>query len=315
MNPLLASLLDRRFVIISGKGGVGRTTVAAALAHSAAGLGKRVLIAQANAPERLGGLLGKPGPVGPKVVALTDRISAVNMTPKTAIHEYALMVLKFEFAYRAIFENRAVRGFVGAIPGLDGYAMLGKAWYHTTEMVEGRPRWDLVIFDGPASGHIVSLLRMPQNVLKAMPHGPLSKEARLAHELLSDRARSALVIVTLAKELPVREATQLAHAAQERLDVALGPMVVNALPPPRFSDPGMCNVLEKIDGPTGDQSLDDTLKMAHAMRTQRLVADRMLARLREDPGLPLFELPRLSTVDMGPHEIERLARIMETAPA
>src|SRR6185369_4411337 len=165
----MTALLDRRLVILSGKGGVGRTTVAAALARAAAESGKRVLIAQTEAAPRLGKLFGLGEPVGTEVRQVAPRIDAVNMTPKSALHEYGLMVLRYETVYRALFENRAVRGFLGAIPGLDAYAMLGKVWWHTTERAGGRPRYDLVILDGPASGHALVMLRLPHAILAAMP--------------------------------------------------------------------------------------------------------------------------------------------------
>src|SRR6185295_10607491 len=138
--------------------------------------GKRVLIAQTDAPARLGKLFGRAEPVGIDVVTLAPGIDAVNMTPKSALHEYGLMVLRYETVYRALFENRAVRGFLGAIPGLDAYAMLGKVWWHTTERAAGRARYDLVILDGPASGHALVMLRLPHAILAAMPTGPLSKD-------------------------------------------------------------------------------------------------------------------------------------------
>src|SRR4029078_8688510 len=116
--------------------------------------------------------------VGRDVVPLAPGIDGVNMSPQTALHQYGLMGLRSELVYRALFENRAVRGFLGAIPGLDAYAMLGKAWWHTTEIEAGRPRYDLVILDGPASGHASLMLRIPGALLKAMPKGPLAKDAR-----------------------------------------------------------------------------------------------------------------------------------------
>ena len=89
-----------------------------------------------DSPERLTRMLGAPVPVGAEVVSVGDGLDAVNMTPKSALHEYAIMVLRYESLYRALFENRAMRGFLGAIPGLDAYAMLGKAWWHTTQVGE-----------------------------------------------------------------------------------------------------------------------------------------------------------------------------------
>ena len=103
--------------------------------------------------------------------------------PQSSIHEYGLKVLRSELVTRAVFENRAVRGLLGAIPGLDAYALLGKAWWHTTEMRDGRPRYDLVIFDGPASGHAALMLRIPQAILNVMPKGPLAGDARAIKEL------------------------------------------------------------------------------------------------------------------------------------
>lgn len=303
----MTALTDLELVVLSGKGGVGKTTVAAALARTAAGAGKRVLIAQTEAAERLGPMFGRPGPIGPEIISLAPGIEAVNMTPKSALHEYALMVVKYETVYRALFENRAVRGFLSAIPGLDSYAMLGKAWWHTTERVGGRARYDLVILDGPASGHSILMLGVPQAILDTMPNGPLTRDARAARELLSDPNRAAMVIVTLPEELPVRETADLARAARESLRMALGPVVVNALPSDELKVPEVEAVLDRLRPPTGDGELDATLRLADSLRAHRKTADEMIARLKVDPGLALIALPRLPTADLGPPEIDRLA--------
>jgi anion-transporting ArsA/GET3 family ATPase len=310
MTPHPPRLIDRRFIVLSGKGGVGRTTVAAALARAAADAGKRVLIAQTDAAERLGRMFGRPGPVGRDIVTLAPGVDAVNMSPQTAVHEYALMVLRSELVYRALFENRAVRGFLGAIPGLDAYAMLGKAWWHTTETVAGRPRYDLVLLDGPASGHATLMLRIPQAILEAMPKGPLSRDARAIRDLLSDPHRAALVIVTLAEELPVRETVELARAARERLHIPVAAVVVNALIAGTLSAAPVAEVLDRAPPPTGDAMLDATLRMAASVRAHRRVADEMLARLRADPGAPLLALPRVPTTDIGPEQIAIIASVL-----
>jgi anion-transporting ArsA/GET3 family ATPase len=304
----MSALADLRLVVLSGKGGVGRTTVAAALARAAAAGGKRVLIAQTDAAERLGPLFGRAEPIGDRVVPVASGIDAVNMTPKSALHEYGLMVLRFETVYRALFENRAVRGFLGAIPGLDAYAMLGKVWWHTTETGgDGRPRYDQVILDGPASGHAGLMLRLPQAIIDSMPKGPLTKDALAARALLTDPARTALVIVTLPEELPIRETAELARTARERLRIPLGPVIVNALPSAELSAAAVATILDRLATPTGDAALDATLRMAVGVRAHRRSADAMLARLEADPGLPLILLPRLPTADLGPAEIGHLA--------
>ena len=300
-------LLDRKFLILSGKGGVGKTTVAAVLAVAASRRGRRVLIAQTDAVQRLSKMFGHQEAIGSNVVTVAPGIDAVNMTPKSALHEYGLMVPRYETVYRALFENRAVRGFLSAIPGLDAYAMLGKAWWHTTELQDGRPRYDLTILDGPATGHAVLMLRIPQAILDTLPRGPLTADAQAARDLLSDPARAALVIVTLPEELPVREATELAHTARGSLKIPLGPLVVNAMPSDALSDGQVRATLNQVLPPTGDAALDATLRVARSARAHRQTAEKMLARLRDDPGLPLVTLPRLPTIDLGPADIAGLA--------
>jgi anion-transporting ArsA/GET3 family ATPase len=304
------SLLERRFLILSGKGGVGRTTVAAALARAAVHAGKRVLLAQMDSPERLGRLLGHQQGIGPEVTTVSDGLDAVNMSARSALHQYGLMVLRYEALYRTVFENRAVQGFLDAVPGLDAYAMLGKAWWHTTENLGGRPRYDLVILDAPASGHASTVLRIPQAIVDTMPRGPLARDAAAMRDLFRDPARAAFVIVTLAEELPARETVELAAVVRRELQLPLGPLVVNALPPEELADPALREVLDRLDAPGTDPALAATLAGAGVLAARRAEAEEVLEGLRRDPGLPMVELPRLPTTDCGPAEIDELARML-----
>jgi Mrp family chromosome partitioning ATPase len=301
-------LYELEMIVVSGKGGVGRTTVSAALASAAARAGKRVLVAASGATDRLGPLFGLTEPIGPKIVNVAPGVDAVNMTPETALHEYGVLVLRSEAVTRAVFDNRAVRGFLGAVPGLDGYALLGKAWWHTTERASGRRRYDLVLFDAPATGHATLMLKIPDSILAAMPKGPLARDARAIRDLLSDPARAALLIVTLAEELPAREAAELAAAARGPLRLPLAPLVVNAVPGPIPDGAGLGTVLDRAaasDG-AGDPALWSTLRLATAARAQRRQAETILARLRADLGLPMIALPRLLTGASGPAALAQL---------
>jgi anion-transporting ArsA/GET3 family ATPase len=305
------AVTDLRFVVVSGKGGVGRTTVATTLARVASAAGKRVLLAAAAATDRLGRMFGRDEPLGPAITTLAPGIDGVNITPASSIHEYGVKVLRSELVTRALFENRAVRGLLGAIPGLDGYALLGKAWFHTTETRDGQPRYDLVIFDGPASGHAGLVLRIPQAILNAMPKGPLARDARAIKELLSDPTRAALLIVTLAEDLPVRESVELAAQARA-LSVPLGPVVVNALPTDALSTPALDAVLALLPGRGGaatsapDAPLAATLRMAAGVRAHREAAERALGDLKRDLRLPMITLPRIPTAEIGPAIIAEL---------
>src|SRR5689334_24599474 len=162
------SLLDKRLILVCGKGGVGRSTVAASLAAACARRGRKTLLFEANAKDRFGEYFGKPA-VGPQVVSLGPNLSAVNTDPAHALEEYGMMVLKFRTVYEMVFENRVTKAFLRAIPGLEDYSLLGKAWFHTTEMERGKPVWDTVVFDLPASGHSISLLRVPWSIVETVP--------------------------------------------------------------------------------------------------------------------------------------------------
>ena len=300
-------LLDKRLVIVVGKGGVGRTTVAAALARAATRAGKRVLLAQTNAPEGLGQLLGSKTAIGPSVTAIDERLSAVNISPKAALHEYGVLLLRYEPIYRAVFENKPMRSFLGAFPGLDYWTMLGKAWWHTTETRDGRPRYDLVVLDGPASGHAVAMLRIPDAVMRAMPKGPLARDASLTRALLSDARRTSALMVTLPEELPMRETVILARDLRE-LRIPMGPLVVNAMPPAEAADPTVAKVLAAST--SAPPELANLLAGTAILAARRRDADRIVEGLASDPGLPMIHLPRLPTGQLGPEEVDRLATLL-----
>ena len=305
-------LLDRRFLVLAGKGGVGRTTVAASIARVATRLGKRVLLAQTNAPERLGRMLGCKTAIGAVVTPIDERLSAVNMTPKQSLHEYGVMLLKYEPLYRAVFENKPMRSFLGAFPGLDYWTMLGKAWWHTTELEHGRMKYDLILLDGPASGHAAAMLRIPDAVKSAMPKGPLARDATLARALLSDEKQTAVVLVTLPEELPARETSTLAHDIRE-LRMPFGPLVVNAMPPAAATDPGLDKVLAANAESPSPPELAGILDGVNILAARRRDADRIITGLASNPGLPMLQLPRLPSNDLGPEEIDHLADLLSTA--
>lgn len=300
------SLFDKQLVIIAGKGGVGRTTVAAALAVASAQKGKRVLVAQTKSKERLSTLFGVPS-VGHELSRMRDRLWAVNMTPAAALREYGAMVLRSEFIARQVLENKVSRAFLHAIPGLEDYSMLGKVWYHTTEELDGRPKWDQVILDGPATGHLVTMLQIPQAILEAVPEGPLTRPAQAARDLLRDPKRTQMAIVTLAEDLPSNEAIELARRVTERVGVPLGPLVVNALYPPRFATGVSARALHALPEDVGDAELQPLVTSARTAQRRRELNDRYLERLRRELPQPQVQLPYLFTTEFGPKAIDDLA--------
>ncbi|HEY3359809.1 MAG TPA: ArsA-related P-loop ATPase [Polyangia bacterium] len=312
----MRDLFSARFVIVAGKGGVGRTTVAAALATLAARRGKRTLLAQVNAKDRLTVLLGGT-PVGDTVTTVQPNLDAVNMNPAAALRQYGLMILRYEAIYKAVLENRMVKGFLRAIPGLDDYSMLGKAYWHATEERDGagRHKYDLVIFDAPATGHAVTMLRLPQAILETVPEGPLTQTARRVSELMHDAARTAMVIVTLAEDLPVSEARDFYRANEELLKLPLSAIVVNQLWPRVFdevSGPGaVFRQLEKTGCGVGDPMLGPLCERARTAHERRRLNDRYLERLAIEVPVPQLHLPYLFRPQFGAAELTDLAGVLD----
>ena len=213
------------FRIVTGKGGVGKTVTATSLALAEARRGRRVLVAEFNAGSRITKLLGAK-PVGSEMREVLENIHVVDMNVPDGIKEYALLTIKFEAIYNAVFENKVVRHFVDFIPSLGEMVMLGKLWYHTTEMVDGRPRFDCVIVDAPATGHALSMFRTPAAIERVVPAGPMRENATLILELLR-APTTRMHVVALPEEMPVNEALVLEEAARNDLRVKLGFPILN----------------------------------------------------------------------------------------
>src|SRR5579872_4753182 len=191
-----------RFLVVAGKGGVGKTTVCAAEALSLAGEGKRVLVAMCNAKERLSTMLGSDL-IGSDVSLVSKNVWAVNMDPEKALEEYGMLTLKVRAVYKAVFDNRYTRSFFRAVPGIHDWSLLGKAWWHTTERNEdGSSKYDVVILDAPATGHGLDMLRVPKVIVDLVPPGLLRRDAERAWKMFQVPARSGVMLVTLPEEMP-----------------------------------------------------------------------------------------------------------------
>jgi anion-transporting ArsA/GET3 family ATPase len=277
-----------RFVFVTGKGGAGKTTVSAAMALAAAGRGKRVLIAMCNAKERLSSMFGTEL-LGPEIAKVADNVWGVNIEPEHAFAEYGQMILKVPALYRTVFQNRYVRSFLPAVPGLSEWAMLGKAWFHTTETDEaGRPRFDLVLLDAPATGHGLDMLRVPKVILEVVPPGILRRDAERAWQMFRDPAQTSVLVVTLPEELPTTETIELTQAVQHELGLPLGAVVVNSLLATLFS-PAEREVLGRATDPMGSGVIAAATRRAEL---ERLEAESV-ARLRKHVTVPKIELPFL----------------------
>jgi anion-transporting ArsA/GET3 family ATPase len=292
---------------VTGKGGVGKTTVCAAEALALAHKGKRVLVAMCNAKERLSMMLGSEL-IGSEVKAVAPNVWAVNMDPDAAVAEYGAMALKSRALYKILFDNKYVRTFFRAVPGMQEWAMLGKAWFHTTETdAEGKPRFDVVILDAPATGHGLDMLRVPKVILDVVPPGLLRRDAERAWELFQDPAMTAVVLVTLPEEMPTTETIELAHALEKELKLPIGKVVVNCVLPPLFSNDERAE-LEQAGPVEGAAAWDAAIGAARNRAMRERVQAMSLHRLSEElPISPSF-LPQLFEDAAQPQAIRELAK-------
>ena len=315
----MSTLADKRFVLVTGKGGVGKTTVCAAEALALAAKGKRVLVAMCNSKERLSAMFGVP-PIGADVVRIADGAAqggspprdqggvwAVNMLPERAIEEYGTLVLHSRALYKTLFDNRYVRTFLRAVPGMQEWSMLGKAWWHTTErLTDGSSRFDVVILDAPATGHGLDMLRVPKVILDVVPPGILRRDAERAWALFQDDKTCAIVLVTLPEEMPTTETIELARALRE-LGLPIGRVVVNCVLPPLFSKEERAALLAATPGAKADAG-EAALAAARDRSTRERVQAESLNRLSRELPVPPAFLPLLMQDAANPESIAQLAK-------
>jgi anion-transporting ArsA/GET3 family ATPase len=302
----LPELDTKRLVVVLGKGGVGRTTIAMSLAAHLAARGKRTLFYQANAKDRLSALLGGP-PASEEIRLVRPNLWAVNTHPQAALHEYGVMVLRYEAVYRMVLENRVSQALIRAIPGLDDYAVLGKLWYHTTEEVRGQRRFDTIVFDAPATGHAVTMLRIPHSILEAVPEGPLTRDAVKVRTLIEDPARTAAILVTLAEEMPTNETIELAGQLERGSGLRASGLIVNQVYPDHFPPGSMAaRVLAALLGEAG-AARDPLVARARLSAARRALNQRYLERLARELPLPTALIPKIFVPQLGPREVAELA--------
>lgn len=309
-------LLDKRLVVVTGKGGVGKSTVSAALALCARAAGKRVLCCEVAARERIAPLLGHE-PSGPVIAQLEDDLYSINIEAQEAMREYALMKLKFETIYNAVFENRLVRAFLRLIPSLAETVLLGKVWFEVEAIDAGSPRWDLVILDAPATGHGMSFLGVPQALLDTVPPGALRDDAQKMYETLTDPKKTSLQLVTLPEDMPVNETIELHTQLREVLNIPLGTLFLNGVVPRRFEPEEVERLEELRRKPSSVLTVEQGAATAGIYHANRAALSEQYARKLavEIPDMPLVKLPRMYEPGWGREQVETLSAVINAALA
>jgi len=291
-----------RLVIVAGKGGVGKTTVSAALAMMAAKAGLDTLIVEVEGKTGLGAAFGR-GELSYDEVELAERVRARTITPDQALLEYLE-----DHGMRRLSKRLSGSGLLDVVataaPGIKDILVLGKV-----KQLERGGTADLIVLDAPAAGHAVTFLTSARGLLDAVRVGPVRTQAEEVLDLLTDPARCQVLQVTLPEETPVNEAVETAARLRERVGVHLGAVVVNGLYPPLA---GIDSTAELLADVPADEA--EPLRAAAAFRRSRNeLQQEQLLRLGDGLDLPQLRLPFLFSPELGPSEIDQLASALSSA--
>jgi anion-transporting ArsA/GET3 family ATPase len=301
------SLLDRRLVVVIGKGGVGKTTVAAALGLVAARAGKRTVICEVAEQERLADLFGVDASSHEERELAPD-LHSVSVDPERAKEEWLRYQLKSSTLAGVLGGSSVFRYLSAAAPGLSELVTIGKVWdLAQLERRTGGSVFDLAIVDAPATGHGIAMLRAPSTYATVARVGPIRGQALQIDAFLRDRDRTAVMVVALPEEMPVNETLDLERRLGDEMEMAIDVAVVNALYPQRFNRADVERLRAVAAG--ADGAARAALAEHERVRGQR----SQLRRLRRGLDAPVATLPFLFEPELGPAQLETLAARLERA--
>ena len=304
----LRPLLSRRLVVVTGKGGTGKTTVAAALALAAAARGRRVLVVETGRDENVPRLLGRRGgPVGYAGARTPAGPSVMRMEPYEALAEYLHLQLRVPGLVTRLLRQPGFRGLLDAAPGWRELVTLGKVWHLEQARDGAAPRFDLLVVDAPATGHGLAFLDVPRVVVSTIRSGPLRRHARWVEELVRDPERTLLLPVALAEELPARETAELVARLRAQVGVALDRVVVNAIQPAPFPPelPDLDRRLAALVATPGPSPKGWAACAAH-LASRHELNQRFAGEIGAATQLPVVPLPLLAHGVRGADDLAQL---------
>jgi anion-transporting ArsA/GET3 family ATPase len=303
-----------RLVIVAGKGGVGKTTVSAALSRAAALAGLSTLIVEVEGRSGLPAMFGQTELGYDEIVLAAGGtpdgaadVRARTLTPDAALLEY-LRDHGMSRLSKRLVASGALELVAAAAPGIKDILVLGKV-----KQLERAGVADLIVLDAPAAGHAITFLTSASGLLDAVRVGPINAQARDVLELLQDHRRCQVMLVTIPEETPVNEAVETAFSLEDRVGIGLGPVVVNGVYPEIAGldvgvDPDQAAARAGTSLRPGER---DALLDAARFRQRRTALQRdQIGRLSDRLPLPQLQMPFLFTGVIGPAEIDRLARVL-----
>jgi anion-transporting ArsA/GET3 family ATPase len=299
-------LFDKRLLFVTGKGGVGKSTVSIALGLAAAEHGKRTIVCEVASQENASKVF-KKGEVGFHEVRVAENLWAISIDPDEAMREYLLLQLKVRAMRDLLMRSRIFTYLAAATPGLKEMVTIGKVWELTLpdRKVKKASEYDLVIVDAPATGHGVGFLQTPRTFAGIARVGPIHSQAQEMDRFITDHDSTGAVIVSLPEEMPVNETAFLERQLTEEVEIAVDHIFMNAMYPERFSG-GEASKLERVleitEGPphAAVRAAVSQHRRADSQRDQ-------LKRLEQSVSTPIRTLPFIFKPRLDVSSLKRLA--------
>ncbi len=305
------SLLDKRIIIVTGKGGTGKTSVAAALGLWAAKSGRRTLICETHGTARICRMFGR-ATEGYTPVQVHPGLHVMSITSEEAIEDYVVQQIKVQKLYKLVFRNRVMGPFMDAVPGLHDAVHLGKVFDLVRDEEEGRPAWDLVIVDAPATGHGLHMFNAPRAMMDLTRLGPVYEGVKLVDDVVGDPETTALLLTCLPEEMPVTETQDLWQRLGERQG-QVAAVVLNEITPAPIEHhedwEAALRVLRGVQDPAVQEAVELTAGwMARAQRQ-----NQARNKLTEATGCPVVDLPLQADRALGFAELQTLSTALSSA--
>jgi anion-transporting ArsA/GET3 family ATPase len=302
----VSALLDKRLVFVTGKGGVGRSTVSLALGLAAAERGKRTIVCEVGAQEHASRVLNR-AEIGFHEVELEDNLWSISIDPDESMREYLLLQLKVRAMGDILTRSRIFTYLAAATPGLKELVTIGKIWElaQPERRVKKGREYDLVIVDSPATGHGIGFLETPHTFANIARVGPIHAQAKALDRYLTDHERTAAAIVALPEEMPVNESGLLERELAENVGMAIERVYMNGVYPERFTGPE-AERLRSLPGEAGEGAR--AAGRAAVSEHRRANNHReQLERLRELVDAPVSTLPFVFEPELGRDGLRELA--------
>jgi anion-transporting ArsA/GET3 family ATPase len=314
----LASILDKRVIFVTGKGGVGKSTVAAALGVVAAREGKRAIVCEVAQQERMSRLFERQG-VGYHETEIWPNLYAFSIDPQRALEEYLLMQIKVKPVYDLMFKNRVFTYFAAATPGLRELVTVGKVWElaQLDRRVKRGSKYDVVIVDAPATGHGVGILKTPKTFSDIARVGPIKRQAETIFNFITNPKLTSVCAVAWPEEMPVNETIDLQKSLKRELGLRLDRVFMNGIYPDLFDDTEASVLRDRLERDASTNGSGPAVLRRAALRAavseyRRAKSHReQLARLEKGLRRNVLELPFVFRPQLDMGAVELLADELE----